>query len=87
MDDWYITRSLMNSTNAIYVDIANHFISTNNEKELELLIRQEDRSTSYMPIFGHFRPSKRFKNFQHFFNLVIFSLDESARIWRQISCS
>lgn len=58
MDDWYVTKALMNSTNALYTDIGQHFVSTNNEAELMSFLKQ-NASNRMAPIFGHFRPSKK----------------------------
>jgi hypothetical protein len=56
MDDWYVTHALLNGTNTIYVDIGKHYISTNNQIELD---RLQNSTLKYHPIFAHFRPVKR----------------------------
>jgi hypothetical protein len=54
MDDWYVTRALMNSTKAIYVDIGNHYANINNRSELATFF---DRNLTkfHSIIFEHFR--------------------------------
>ncbi|KAI6173750.1 Glycosyl transferase domain containing protein [Aphelenchoides besseyi] len=57
MDDWYVTRALMNGTNAIYVDIGKHFVSANGNEDVTYLLT--NGTARHEPIFGHFRPSNR----------------------------
>ncbi|KAI6205647.1 Glycosyl transferase domain containing protein [Aphelenchoides besseyi] len=57
MDDWYVTRALMNGTNAIYVDVGKHFISANGNEDVTYLLT--NGTVRHEPIFGHFRPSNR----------------------------
>lgn len=66
MDDWYVTRALLNATNVTYVNIGKHYISTNNVLELGKVL-QKNSTLRYEPIFGHFRSNKRY----HFLNLKI----------------
>lgn len=54
MDDWYVTRALMNSTKATYVDIGNHYLNINGQADLDAF-HSRNRSTSLSIIFGHFR--------------------------------
>ena len=56
-DDWYLTRALLNGTNAIYVDIGRHYVSTNGGDELSA--RLANAPTAAEPIFGHFRPAEK----------------------------
>jgi hypothetical protein len=58
MDDWYVAHALLNATQATYVDIGRHFVSTNSREELGSLF-QHNSTLRHEPLFGHFRPSDR----------------------------
>jgi len=99
MDDWYVTRALMNGTRAIYMDIATHFVNVNGEEDLIRLNNQKSaRNSAEFPIFGHFRPAERYSEEQLlsfaftlcFIYSIRFPLERRLKEWdliRQMRCA
>ncbi|CAD5234181.1 unnamed protein product [Bursaphelenchus xylophilus] len=55
MDDWYLSRALLNTTKTLYIDIGSHYLSTNSMTELKHFFR-----TPRNILFAHFRGPRRY---------------------------
>ncbi|KAK6744851.1 hypothetical protein RB195_011519 [Necator americanus] len=61
MDDWYVTRGLLSSSNTTILDLSDHYCSTNSEEELDVVLeRKRTRKNMQRTIFAHFRPADKF---------------------------
>uniref|UniRef100_A0A1I7W6V1 Hexosyltransferase n=1 Tax=Heterorhabditis bacteriophora TaxID=37862 RepID=A0A1I7W6V1_HETBA len=58
MDDWYVTRGLLNGTNTTIFNIGEHYFATNSESELKVALDRRKKNNTYRSIFGHFRPAE-----------------------------
>ncbi|KAH7680260.1 Protein F48F7.3 [Aphelenchoides avenae] len=59
MDDWYVTNGLLNGSKALYIDINKHFLSTNTEDELDVMLNNDSQAASKRVLFAHFRPAEK----------------------------
>ncbi|CAD5229625.1 unnamed protein product [Bursaphelenchus okinawaensis] len=56
MDDWYLSRALLNGSQTFYIDIGRHYLSTNTEHEVQSFLKSPREI-----YFAHFRTSYRYE--------------------------